>query len=91
LVSGRVQGVGFRAWVQDRALGFGLSGWVRNRRDGCVEAVFHGPPDIVAQMVEACRQGPRFADVTHADIREANDEEIALVRPGERFSILRTG
>ena len=44
VVRGRVQGVGYRAFVEDDALGHGLDGWVRNRRDGAVEAVFAGRP-----------------------------------------------
>lgn len=63
LVEGRVQGVGFRAWVAREATGRGLSGWVRNRRTGAVEAVFQGPQATVAGMVEACRRGPPAARV----------------------------
>ena len=43
-VRGRVQGVGYRAWLEDRAVACDLEGWVRNRRDGSVEALFAGPP-----------------------------------------------
>ena len=58
VVRGRVQGVGYRAFVEDEALRLGLEGWVRNRRDGTVEAVFSGPDETVAAMIEACRRGP---------------------------------
>ena len=46
----------------------GLDGWVRNRKDGSVEAVFSGPAERVAQMIEQCRQGPPDAHVTSVDI-----------------------
>ncbi len=62
-IEGRVQGVGFRYWLIERAGGLGLDGWVRNRRDGAVEAVFAGPADAVAEMVLHCHDGPAFARV----------------------------
>ncbi len=67
-VEGRVQGVGFRAYVEARALELGLVGWVRNRRDGSVEAVLQGPEDIVEEMLELCRQGPPAAVVTSVEL-----------------------
>ena len=63
-IDGRVQGVWYRGWAVEQASARGLSGWVRNRRDGSVEAVFHGPGPIVGEMVELCRAGPRTARVT---------------------------
>jgi len=62
-IEGRVQGVCYRAWTRRLALQLGLVGWVRNRRDGSVEAVFSGPGDGVAEMLERCRQGPTDAQV----------------------------
>jgi acylphosphatase len=61
VIHGRVQGVGYRAWVEDEAAALGLSGWVRNRRDGTVEAVVSGDPDAVQTFVALCRDGPRAA------------------------------
>jgi acylphosphatase len=90
VIRGLVQRVGYRAWTERAALTHGLEGWVRNRRDGAVEAVFAGPADTVAAMVEACRQGPRSARVEGIDTREGEPDELALVRPGERFSVLPT-
>lgn len=63
LVSGVVQGVGYRAWTVAKARELGLDGWVRNRVDGRVEALFAGPAEAVARMVDACRRGPRLARV----------------------------
>ena len=65
IVSGRVQGVWFRAWTADIAGRLGLDGWVRNRRDGSVEAVFSGDAEAVDKMVRACEEGPPMA-VVHA-------------------------
>jgi acylphosphatase len=62
-IEGRVQGVGFRAWVERRAARHDLDGWVRNRRDGGVEAVFAGPAAAVDAMVAECHQGPRSSSV----------------------------
>lgn len=67
VIHGRVQGVGFRVWVQHQAQLHGLNGWVRNRRDGAVEAVISGPQDAVAAMLKAFAQGPRGATVEHVE------------------------
>lgn len=63
LISGRVQGVGFRETCRREAQHLGLVGTVRNRADGSVEAVFEGPAAAVARMIDWCRQGPRSARV----------------------------
>ncbi|MBV8407073.1 MAG: acylphosphatase [Alphaproteobacteria bacterium] len=68
VVTGRVQGVGYRDWVMERAERLGLSGWVRNRIDGSVEAVIVGEDDAVGRMVEACRRGPPAARVDAVDV-----------------------
>jgi acylphosphatase len=67
-VEGRVQGVGYRAFVEMRAAELGLSGWVRNRRDGSVEAVLQGTPEAVEAVLDACRAGPPASRVTRVDI-----------------------
>jgi len=67
-VGGRVQGVGYRAFVEREAAARGLSGWVRNRRDGSVEAVLCGTETAVAAMLEACREGPPHARVDEVTI-----------------------
>ena len=67
-IEGRVQGVGYRAFVEMRAVELGLSGWVRNRRDGSVEAVLQGSPEAVAAILEACRAGPPTARVARVDV-----------------------
>ncbi len=84
-IRGRVQGVGFRFWVVDEAERLGLHGWVRNRRDGSVEALFHGPADAVEEMVARCRLGPPAARVTAVE----TEEEVREI-PGGGFRILPT-
>lgn len=63
LISGRVQGVGYRAWAVRTAVHLGLTGWVRNLSNGDVEAVFSGSQERIEAMVEACKQGPEDARV----------------------------
>ena len=63
-IEGRVQGVGFRAWARREAEALGLAGSVRNLADGSVEAVVEGEKEKVAAMIEACRRGPRHAEVS---------------------------
>jgi acylphosphatase len=89
VVRGRVQGVGFRAWVHEEAERHGLGGWVRNRRDGTVEAVFSGPAELVESMIRACRRGPSLARVDAVDTEEGARK--LLPGPGSgRFEVLRT-
>ena len=66
VVGGRVQGVGYRAFVARRAQELGLGGWVRNRPDGRVEAEAAGAEEALQQFVAALRAGPRHAQVTEA-------------------------
>lgn len=62
-ITGRVQGVWYRGWTMEIAVGLGLRGWVRNRSDGSVEALLVGPADKVSAMLSACRRGPPAAQV----------------------------
>ncbi len=66
-VFGRVQGVGFRWFVRDRADLFGLVGWVRNRADGAVELVAEGPPDALTALLADLREGPRGAVIARVE------------------------
>jgi len=62
-VTGRVQGVGYRAWAAEEARRRGLAGWVRNDPDGAVTALLAGPRADVDRMLEAMLRGPRHAVV----------------------------
>jgi len=66
-ISGRVQGVFFRAYAQDEARTLGLIGWVRNLRDGRVEAVFEGKEERVKEMLEWCHTGPPSSHVSNVE------------------------
>ncbi|HLW27840.1 MAG TPA: acylphosphatase [Kiloniellales bacterium] len=68
VISGRVQGVWYRAWTRKEAQRRGLNGWVRNRKDGTVEAVFAGDAKAVDEMLAACREGPPQAVVAEVEI-----------------------
>jgi acylphosphatase len=87
---GRVQGVGFRAFVEDEAAARGLAGWVRNRRDGSVEAVLAGPADAVAGAIDACRRGPPGARVDNIDDRDATAAELGTRGQRDPFAVLPT-
>ena len=78
-VSGQVQGVGYRLWATRTAASLGLRGWVRNRFDGTVEALVTGAPERVDAMIEACRRGPRAAQVSEVTaVRDADDGSIGF-------------
>ena len=68
VISGRVQGVGFRYFTQDAAAREGVTGWVRNLTDGRVEAYLEGESDSVTRVERAIRQGPRGARVDHVEV-----------------------
>jgi len=89
-IRGRVQGVGFRYWVEHQAMAHDLEGWVRNRRDGSVAALFAGPADLVSGMIAVCRRGPPSARVKAVQEQPAAADALNLRRPGERFSVLPT-
>lgn len=67
VVSGRVQGVWYRAWTEQTARDLGLAGWVRNRRDGTVEAVLSGEAAAVEDMITRLWDGPELAVVKAID------------------------
>jgi acylphosphatase len=89
-IRGRVQGVGYRAWLEFNAESLGLDGWVRNRRDGSVEALLAGEARVVGEMIALCRQGPTAARVDHVIDDEGHPDALNLRATGERFSVLPT-
>ena len=69
-ISGKVQGVFFRANTLQKANILGLKGWVRNLDDGRVELVVEGPKDKVEKLVEWCQHGPEGAEVENVKQKE---------------------
>jgi len=76
IVSGDVQGVGYRIATARAARSRRIAGWVRNRSDGTVEAVFEGAPDAVDSMIRWCGDGPRGAHVDDVDVVEEEPEGL---------------
>lgn len=84
-ITGRVHGVGYRAWLAEQATRHGLAGWVRNRPDGSVEAVLSGEVGAIDTMTAQCQAGPTAARVSDV-VSEAYEGE-----PITGFTILPTG
>lgn len=82
-ITGRVQGVGFRAWTRGQAQSLGLTGWVRNEADGSVTALICGPGAAVTSMLERCRSGPPGASVANI---ETESTVLDDVPPGFRIT-----
>ena len=76
IIEGRVQGVWFRESTRKEAVSLGVYGWVKNRSDGTVEALIEGPEQKVKKLVQWCRKGPPYAQVTrvHETQEEWEDE-----------------
>jgi acylphosphatase len=75
-VTGRVQGVYYRASTRERAREVGVDGWVRNLADGRVEAVFEGSAEAVGSMVEWCHEGSARARVDDVDVEYEDPEGL---------------
>ena len=88
IISGRVQGVGYRQWFCERARAAGVAGWVRNRADGTVEAVLSGPTDIIEMLAVDAFEGPPGAGVRDVDRSEADASLLGV--SGRGFVIAPT-
>ena len=76
-VTGRVQGVFFRAWTREQAEALGVGGWVRNRTDGSVEAQLQGEAGAVEALIAALRRGPPAARVERVEVAEAAPQPLS--------------
>lgn len=83
-IEGRVQGVGFRVFVEREATSLGLDGWVRNRRDGGVEAVVSGPAADVDTLIARCHDGPSASRVAMVRVFEESGQ------PSSGFRVVAT-
>lgn len=83
LVQGRVQGVGFRAFVQSQAVRRALKGWVKNLPDGRVESEVEGDEALVNEFIRTVRRGPSLARVQNVDLEwinpHARDSSFAIM------------
>lgn len=77
IVRGRVQGVGYRYFVNHTANTLGLRGWVRNLDDGSVEVLAMGTPDQIAELTAHLHRGPRFSEVRSVEETEAAPVEAS--------------
>lgn len=78
-INGRVQGVGYRFYMQRKARELGVTGWVRNCRDGSVEALIQGSPEAVETLIAWTRRGPDSAVVSGVRIAEGSGEYAEFV------------
>jgi acylphosphatase len=74
VITGRVQGVAYRATMARQADALGINGWVRNRSDGSVEAMVAGAPEQLAAMMNWARRGPPGAQVEHVAVELGSGE-----------------
>ena len=81
-VSGRVQGVFFRAATQRQAQTLGVRGWVRNCRDGRVELLIHGPAQAIGHLRLWPASGPPMAAVQDLQLKSLSEEELPQIPPG---------
>ncbi len=79
IITGRVQGVGFRHYVAHKARQFHITGWVRNRLDGSVEAMIQGTPDNVAAMIVRAHRGPPKSAVTAVTVSDGTGDYADFV------------
>ena len=76
-VSGRVQGVFFRAWTKEQADSLAVAGWVCNRSDGSVEAHLEGAEGAVGDLIDRLHRGPPAAKVDRVNISDAQEESAS--------------
>ena len=85
LIFGKVQGVGFRYWLYEKAIKKNIRGWVKNSTTGEVEALLIGTNDDVNEIVRQCKKGPHSSNVTQVKIQDYKQEY-----PKKSFDILNS-
>ena len=76
LIFGKVQGVGFRYWLYEKAIQKNIRGWVKNRITGQVEALLIGNDEDVNEVIKKCEKGPLSSNVTHVKIQDYKQEYL---------------
>ena len=74
IISGKVQGVGFRYWIQNLAINNNINGWVKNRSSGDVEALIIGQEKEVQKLIKQCKIGPSSATIQNIQINDYNQD-----------------
>ena len=74
VISGKVQGVGFRYWIQNLAINNNICGWVKNRSSGDVEALIIGQEKEVQKLIKQCKIGPSSATIQNIQINDYNQD-----------------
>lgn len=74
VITGRVQGVGYRNYIEYKARQLNIKGWVRNRSDGSVEAIVQGTPENVEALIQRARRGPPKAAVSSVEVSDAEGD-----------------
>ena len=82
IVSGRVQGVGFRFYCQRKAHEFGISGWARNCSNGTVEVRASGTDEALSEFVTALKRGPKFGRVEDISVNQSGDGSVTDIEAG---------
>lgn len=78
IISGFVQGIGYRAWIKREATKLGITGWVKNREDGEVEAICEGKPESIEALINLAKQGPLLSQINQVEVKwEASRGEYA--------------
>ena len=90
LINGKVQGVGYRAFFEDKAVALDVEGWVRNRKNGAVEAVVAGEAQNVDRLIDTCWKGPPACRVETIEPSETNEEMLSNRPKGKKFTMLPT-
>ena len=75
LIFGKVQGVGFRYWLYQKAIKKGMHGWVKNTIQG-VEALLIGADENVNDLIKQCKKGPHSSNVTQVKIQDYKQEYL---------------
>ena len=70
VISGKVQGVGFRFWMQRSANEKNICGWVKNETSGNVEALIVGQEKDIQELIKLCKIGPRSAKINHVQVND---------------------
>lgn len=83
IISGKVQGVWYRASAKNEADKLGITGWVMNLKNGSVEAFAEGDPGLIEEFIAWCWEGPTFAKVSNVEVVEMTPEG------GEEFRVRR--